>query len=128
MGREISKRPVKNRKSPYRHRVKEHKRLGRPVQTYMRGIGDKTKLSGRRSRKGSLARSRVVGDSSNSSRRSPKGSAEADYDITIYYFDYKSERLSVDAKDYPSALTGGLEQRDTIEPPKIIRMRKGRVK
>ncbi len=128
--------PVKSRKSPVRHKVRKHKRLGRPVQSYMRGHGDKPKL-GRRTRRsgvsaprpasrsvghsgnprGNPGRGRVVGNPSN-----PSGTG---YDVRIYYIDYRSERFSVDAKDYPSALTGGLEQRDIIEPPKIVRMRRG---
>ena len=125
--------PVISRKSPCRHRVKEHKRLGRPVHSYMRGLGDKPRLGGRVHRRGGIGsrstgysgnpgdnpgRGRVVGNPT-----SPSGTA---YDVNIYYADYRSERFNVDAKDYPSALTGGLEQRDTIEPPKIVRMRRGR--
>lgn len=104
------------RKSPYRHKVKGHTRAGKPVHNYMRGQGDKTVAVRRKSR------SRVVGGSSNHS----SNLSEIAYDVNIYYADYRSERYSVDAKDYPSALMGGLEQRDTIEPPKIVRMRRSR--
>ncbi len=132
----MSRGPVKSRKTPIRHRVKEHKRLGRPVHSYMRGHGDKAKLGRRTRRSGASAptpvsrsvgrggnprgnpgHGRVVGNPTN-----PLGTA---YDVRIFYTDFRSERFSVDAKDYPSALTGGLEQRDTIEPPKLVRMRRG---
>jgi len=107
------------RKSPYKHHVKEHLRrngkgIRKPVTDYDRGKGKQPYLR--------LRRSRVVGGGSNPA----PNLSEVAYDVNIFYADYRSEHFSVDAKDYPGALMGGLEQRDTIEPPKIVRMRRSK--
>jgi len=113
------KRP-KKRKSPYKHHVREHLRRNgkgnlRPVRDYDRGKGDKPAPKPRRRR--------VVVSGSKSSAN-PSGAV---YGVVIYYPDYKSERLDIDAKDYRGALAGGLERRDITEPPKLVRIRRRRV-
>ncbi len=97
------------RRSPYRHKVRNHVRNKRPVRNYERGKGDKLASNPRRRR--------VVGGS-----LSPPGGP---YDVTIVYVG-SSERFDVDAKDYLGALDSGLEGRGEIEPPQMIRMRRGR--
>ncbi len=92
------------RKSPHEHGVNSHVRSGKPVQNYRRGKGDKPLRSPRRSR--------VVGNTP----------LEGPYNITVSYIS-TSERFSVDAKNYLGALDRGLEQRDSIERPKSIRMK-----
>lgn len=94
------------RKSPHEHQVGHHVREGRIVRDYQRGKGDKPIRT---------RRSRVVGETN----------PIEPYDITIFY-DRTKEKLNVDAKDYIGALDSGLAYRDEIQPPKIIRMRKGR--
>lgn len=100
---------MRKRKSPYQHKVRNHIRQNRPVRQYERGKGDKPASNPRRRR--------VVGGSQN-----PAG---APYDVTIIYVG-ASERFDVDAKNYLGALDGGLADREEIEPPRIIRMRRGR--
>ncbi len=110
VGVELVKARVKTRKTPYKHPVKEHKRKGKPVQKYERGKGDQAKKNSKR-------RSRVVGGSRNPAR--------SIYDITVIYVG-ASERLEVDAKNYIGALDSGLADRDEIETPKMVRMRRER--
>ncbi len=105
----MSRNPVRRRKSPYHHEVRKHIRQNRPVRQYERGKGDKTASNPRRRR--------VVGGSP-----SPSGGL---YDVTIVYVG-SSERFDVDAKNYLGALDSGLEGRAEIEPPRMIRMRRGR--
>ncbi len=98
----------RKRKSPFKHDVKNHVRKGRPVVQYERGKGDQAKKSKRKSR--------VVGGGSNSS--------SSVYDVTIIY-DGSSERFDVDARNYLGALGGGLSDRDRVDSPSIVRMRRG---
>lgn len=103
----MSRNPVRKRKSPYHHKVRNHIRQNRPVRQYERGKGDKPFSNpGRR---------RVVG-----------GTSMGEFDISIFYIDEPSERFSVDAKDYRKALGAGIEMRDKPLPPRTIRMRMGR--
>lgn len=106
---ELVKRRVKKRKTPYKHPVKEHRRKGNPVQKYERGKGDQAKKKSKR-------RSRVVGG----------GSVPSGYGVAIYYFDDRSERFGVGARNYVGALGYGLEQRDAVSPVHLIRIRRDR--
>jgi len=103
----MSENPVRRRKTPYRHKVRNHVRQNRPIRNYERGKGGQPSSNPRRRR--------VVGGSVN-----PSGGP---YDVTIVYVG-SSERFDVDAKDYVGALDSGLGGRAEIEPPRMIRMRR----
>lgn len=92
------------RKSPYRHKVRNHIRNRRPVRQYERGKGDKPFTNPRR---------RVVG-----------GLNLGEFDISIFYVGEVSELFSVKAKNRVGALDIGLEARDKPLPPRLVRMRR----
>lgn len=107
------------RKSPYKHKVRAHKRLGRPVRKYERGKGRKPAQSvGRRRRRIVVGKPVVV-----ESTREPFTHSAGGYDITITYFDRDVERFEVEAKKYEEAITVGEERRGKAKPIRMIRMR-----
>lgn len=97
---------MKRRKSPYKHKVREHTRQNRPVVQYERGKG-KQMFSPRRSR--------VIG-----------GNPGDTFDMTFFYIGEPREEFPVEAKNYGDALSAGIEMRDKPLPPKVIKMRRQR--
>ena len=95
----------KKRKSPYKHRVHEHKRLGKTIDSYMRGKGDKPYQPKRPFHR------KLVGNI-------------GVYSVAINYGDYGSESLDVKARSYPSALDLGIENRQYFKEPIRISLRR----
>jgi len=98
----------KKRKSPYRHKVREHKRKGRPVRSYVRGKGEKPHKD----------RAYLVGESK--------------YSVKVVYPDHTSEYVQVPpigrAKlpfAFRKALDVGIELRRYIKQPVIVSVRRG---
>lgn len=98
--------PRKKRKSPYKHRVREHLRQGTQIHQYSRGSGDKPQ---------SRRRKRVVGN--------PVEDVYDSFSSRIYYIRGKSERFDVSGPKYIDALSNALEKRESIKTPLKIRLR-----
>ncbi|MBW2672006.1 MAG: hypothetical protein JRD89_01155 [Deltaproteobacteria bacterium] len=84
----------KKRKSPYRHKVRAHKRKGRPVRSYERGKGPKPRDKTRSRRRASALRP---------ARRSTIVKRRRGYEVEIYLPD-GVEEVPVDSPDHVSAL------------------------
>lgn len=95
------------RKSPSRHRVRPHKRMGKTVKSYVRGKGTSQKHS---------SRHKVVGKEG-SSRKTME-----DYEITFYYSKDRKEVVPVAARDSDDALNLALQRRKMkhLKPIKIL--------
>ena len=104
----------KNRKSPIRHRVREHKRLGRPVHSYMRGEGDKSTISKRKK----LAPYNLRDKTSSSKFESTS------FNVRVEYPDFSVEALNVIASNFVRALDQGLEERRRLKIPISVALRK----
>jgi len=109
---------LRKRKSPYKHKVRKHMRLGRPVRKYERGKGRKPATPIR------VRRRRVVGAPvrGKKPRVEPSGSGSL-YDITINYPGGPPDRFDVDARSYMGALDSGIVDRERTVAPKMIRIR-----
>ena len=106
------------RKSPYRHKVRAHKRKNRPVNKYDRGKGNQPpQPEGRRRR---------VGVSLSKNPHNPNGGVDGSpYNVTIVYFDRDTEKLDVDATSYDQAMVVGIEDRVETKALRIIRIKEG---
>ena len=112
----MSRNPVRRRKSPYHHEVRNHVRQNRPVRQYERGKGRKpAQPPGRRRRVGNPVVRNPIGN--------PQSRSAGIFNVHITYFDGDTERLDVDGKNYVEAIAAGEEGRDKPKPPRIIRMR-----
>lgn len=101
------------RKSPHKHKVKEHTRQGRRIAEYERGKGKKPSRKIRRKTK-----KVVVGKK--------RGKIESDFTkfvFTIIYQEGKEERSTIKSSGYFSALDDGLRKRKRTDPPHRIRIR-----
>jgi len=105
----------KKRKSPYRHRVREHKRQGHPVHSYERGKGDKPTLSKKRRLSTYVRKEKVP---------SPK-SKSTSFNVKVEYPDYSFETFDVVAPSFVHALDRGIEERKQLKIPIIVAMRRG---
>lgn len=94
------------RKSPFRHKVRDHYRSGRPVSRYWRGKGDKP-------------RPRLV----KVFHPHVGNSSPTDYNVEIKYSS-SSENLFVVANDVLSAMDKALQMRSRIESPTSIILRR----
>ncbi len=109
---------MRKRKSPHKHTVRKHKRLGRPVRKYERGKGRKPAAPVR------IRRRRVVGAPvrGKTPRVEPSGSGSL-YDVTVIYPEGPPDRSEVDARSYMGALDSGIVDRERAVAPKMIRIR-----
>jgi len=103
---------ITRRKSPFKHKVREHTRAGRPVQRYVRGKGKKPRQLTKHNK------SRVVGQTRAKSVIGDLGFRN--FDVDIEYLQGSSERFTVRSPNYPSALNSGMSRRKSIDDPKKI--------
>jgi hypothetical protein len=83
------------RKSPIRHHVRQHRRVGKPVHDYMRGHGSHPAKP--TVRQGSQSKTAFV--------------------VRIDYSNLPSETIPVTAPDYPTAIETAMIMRKNITPP-----------
>lgn len=95
------------RKSPIRHRVKQHTRQGHRVQGYMRGHGTQSRRP--------FTKRRLKGEGT--TRKTME-----DYTITFYYSKGRKETIPMAARDSDDALNLALHRRKKkhLKPIKIV--------
>ena len=91
------------RKSPYKHKVRNHIRSGKPVINYQRGKGEQKKIN-------NIIKNYSHGGGS--------------YNVSIFY-DSGSEKLTIPAVTPISALDMGIELRKQSNIPKRLVIRRG---
>ena len=103
-----TKRRESNRKSPHKHTVRtKHSRYH--VTSYERGSGEKAR------RKVAVRKRRIP------KPKSPKGDP---FDVRVQYEDSSFEFVDVTARNFTGALDTGIEARQQLKTPVIIRMRR----
>ena len=95
------------RKSPHRHTVRKHKRLGKTVHSYKRGQGDR--LEKIKKRRTLLKPKQEAGSN-----------VEEKFYMSIEYDKGDSDSLVVNARTFGSAINAGMVQRRSIKPPHAI--------
>ena len=103
----------KTRDSPYRHRVRQHKRLGYVVHSYERGKGPKPSSSKKRKPAPPIRREKTS--------RSKKSTS---FNVRVEYPDYSIETLDVVAPTFVRALDRGIEERKKLKIPVLVAMRR----
>jgi len=115
----MSRGPAKTRKSPIRHTVRTHKRLGLPIQSYVRGHGDKPKLEKREHRRVGLGAGYGENPGDDTQRLGDTGK----YTATLYYSGFKREAFEIDSSDYEEAMRQGFTQSEIPGPPEKVKVR-----
>lgn len=94
-----------HRKSPYKHKVRAHKRKGIPVRQYERGKGKKPKERPPLRRKTAQM----------------NGST---YRVVLIYPERERETLTLTGRNYVEVINPALQSRSRLEGPRQVRIRR----
>ena len=99
------------RKSPFKHKVRSHKRNNKPVDSYVRGKGE--------------APVKISDPSIRSKKMSGKPEGSGRFNVRVLYDRLQTERFPVVAASYSEAIERALVSRVSVEPPVRVEVVKG---